>query len=72
MLRAHKFRIYPNKSQQKQMAKTFGCVRFVWNKNVEVFRNKGEFKTSTEYRQEFEFLKEVSAAAVQQKELDFK
>ena len=72
MLRAHKFRIYPNKSQQKQMAKTFGCVRFVWNKNVEAFRNKGEFKTSTEYRQEFEFLKEVSAAAVQQKELDFK
>ena len=72
MLRAYKYRIYPNKAQQVKLAKTFGCVRFIWNKNVEIFNNRGEFKTSTEYRNEFEFLKEVSASAIQQKEMDFK
>ena len=31
MLKAYKFRIYPNKEQQLQISKTFGCVRFVYN-----------------------------------------
>lgn len=72
MLRSYKYRIYPNKSQQASLARTFGCVRFLWNKNVEVFNSRGEFRTSTDYRREFDFLKEVSAAAIQQKEMDFK
>lgn len=72
MLRAYKYRIYPNKTQKVLLNKTFGCVRFVWNKNVESFLNRTEFKSSTEYRKEFEFLKEVSAATIQQKEIDFK
>ena len=29
MERAYKFRIYPNKTQQILLQKTFGCVRFV-------------------------------------------
>jgi len=72
MLRAYKYRIYPNKTQKVLLAKTFGCVRLVWNKNVESFNNKTPFKSSTEYRNEFDFLKEISAAAIQQKEIDFK
>lgn len=72
MLKAYKYRIYPNKSQQIKLAKTFGCVRFLWNKNVEVFNEQGDFKTSTKYRKEYDFLKEVSASAIQQKEMDFK
>ena len=39
-LRAYKFRLYPNKTQKATLAKVFGCVRFVWNKNVEVFNGK--------------------------------
>lgn len=31
MLKAYKFRIYPNNEQQIQINKTFGCVRFVYN-----------------------------------------
>lgn len=31
MIKAYKFRIYPNKEQRLQLAKTFGCVRWVWN-----------------------------------------
>ncbi|SFA39137.1 putative transposase, partial [Anoxybacillus pushchinoensis] len=31
MLRAYKYRLYPNEEQKIQLAKTFGCVRFVYN-----------------------------------------
>ena len=31
MNKAYKYRIYPNKTQQEQLAKTFGCCRFVYN-----------------------------------------
>lgn len=31
MLKAFKYRIYPNKEQKSQMSQTFGCVRFVYN-----------------------------------------
>ncbi|WP_415841285.1 helix-turn-helix domain-containing protein, partial [Paenibacillus alkaliterrae] len=32
LLRAYKYRIYPNEVQRVFFAKTFGCVRFVYNK----------------------------------------
>ena len=32
MNRAYKFRIYPNKEQRIMFAKTFGCVRFIYNR----------------------------------------
>lgn len=35
MLKAHKYRIYPTDVQQEQMAKAFGCVRFVYNLGLE-------------------------------------
>ena len=31
MLKAYKYRIYPNKQQEEQINKTFGCCRFVYN-----------------------------------------
>lgn len=31
MLKAYKFRIYPNNEQKEQINKTFGCCRFVYN-----------------------------------------
>ena len=31
MEKAYKFRIYPNKTQESLLQKTFGCVRFVYN-----------------------------------------
>ncbi len=34
MLKAYKYRIYPNKIQQEQIAKTFGCCRFVYNQTL--------------------------------------
>ena len=33
---AYKFRIYPNKEQQKQIAQSFGCARFIFNRILEL------------------------------------
>jgi putative transposase len=73
-LKAYKFRIYPDKEQEVLLAKTFGCCRFVWNKLVENFNsNSKEFINEKTLKDtpEFEFLKEVSAAAIQGKRLVF-
>lgn len=71
--------MYPNKTQEVLLNKTFGCCRFFWNKQVETFLSYNKetnptlkFKTSTELRNEVGFLREVSAGALQQKEIDFK
>lgn len=39
MLKGYKYRIYPNKQQEKQIQKTFGCKRFVYNQCL-VYRQK--------------------------------
>jgi putative transposase len=79
MLKAFKYRLYPTTQQEVLLNKTFGCVRVVWNHHVELFnkfdKNKIEQEvelTSTQLRQKFDWMQEVSAAALQQKELDFK
>jgi len=79
MLKTYKYRIYPNKTQKILFTKTFGCVRYFWNKQVEIFNSydketdyKRKYKTSTTLRNELVWMKEVSAAAIQQKENDFK
>jgi len=72
MHKSYKYKIYPSSRQKILFAKTFGCVRFLWNQSVEAFDKKETRKSSTQLRHEFEWMKEVSAAAIQQKELDFK
>ena len=79
ILKAYKYRIYPNDTQEILLNKTFGCVRVIWNHNVEIFNqyNKGSDEnpkplTSTELRKKHEWMGEVSAAALQQKQIDFK
>ena len=32
MLKAYKYRLYPNKKQEAYFAKTYGCVRVIYNK----------------------------------------
>ena len=32
MLKAYKYRLYPNKEQREYFAKCFGCVRFIYNR----------------------------------------
>ena len=46
MLKAYKYRIYPNKQQEAQIQKTFGCCRFVYNQTLsyrkELYETKKE------------------------------
>ena len=39
MLKAYKYRIYPNSEQRIQDCKTFGCCRFVYNQTL-AYRKK--------------------------------
>ena len=77
-LKAFKFFIQPTPEQEILFNKTFGCSRFVWNKLTENFNswsptNKPEKITEKTLKdqEEFEFLREVSAATLQQKRIDF-
>lgn len=36
MFKRYKYRVYPTKLQQIELAKWFGCARFVWNRGVEL------------------------------------
>ena len=70
MLKAYKYRIYPNKEQEEFFAKTFGCCRFVWNKMLEeklsAYRNRKFISqiTPAKYKKDFPFLKEADSLAL--------
>ena len=34
--KAYKYRFFPTDSQKTQLARTFGCARFVWNQGLEL------------------------------------
>lgn len=70
MLLAYKYRLYPNKEQQEYFAKTFGCVRFIYNRMLsDKINHYKETKqrlnnTPAQYKKEFEWLKEVDSLAL--------
>lgn len=70
MNKAYKFRIYPNAEQQTMLTKTFGCVRFIYNRMLsDKIKYYEEMKqklnnTPAQYKKEFEWLKEVDSLAL--------
>ena len=81
LLKSYKFRLYPNKAQQEYLIKTFGCVRFVYNKMLEErIRLYEESKlnpdvrqklpTPAKYKPEFTFLKEVDSLSLANAQMD--
>ncbi|RNF41208.1 RNA-guided endonuclease TnpB family protein [Planococcus salinus] len=81
--RAYKFRLYPTNEQEQLLLKTFGCVRFVYNKMLaerketyEKFKDNKEllkqqkFPTPAKYKTEFEWLKEVDSLALANAQLN--
>lgn len=78
MHKAFKYRIYPNKSQKGLLSKTFGCIRVIWNANVESFNSydkdsnpKPKIIIKSDLIIDKLWLNEISAAAIQQKIRDF-
>ena len=81
--KAFKFRLYPNKKQEEQLAKTFGCIRFVYNyylnKRIELYKTEQRSMNYndcsadlTKLKQELVWLKEIDKFALQNslKDLD--
>lgn len=70
MLKAYKFRLYPNKEQEIYFSKCFGSVRFIYNKmlndKIEYYKknNKMLNNTPAQYKKEFSWLKEVDSLAL--------
>jgi putative transposase len=75
VIRAQKFRFYPTKSQEEILAKTFGAVRFVWNKRLEAFNNLNgpDFGSCSikELKEIYPWLTEVPYNALEQKNQDW-
>lgn len=70
MNKAYKFRIYPNYEQRTMLAKTFGCVRFIYNRmlsdKIKHYKETGQKlnHTPAQYKKEFDWLKEVDSLAL--------
>lgn len=78
IVKAYKIRIYPTKDQIDLIEKTFGCCRFVYNyflaKSIKDYEETGKsntynqnsaFLTQMKKLDEYSFLKEVEAMALQ-------
>ena len=78
MLRAYKYRLHPTKEQKIFFAKSFGCVRYVYNwalnKRIEAYQTENKrinsidlCKMLTDLKKEegMEWLKEVSNECLQ-------
>lgn len=81
MLKAYKYRIYPNSEQKEYFAKTFGCSRLIYNlmladriksykENKELDIKKVKYPTPAQYKKEYEFLKEVDSLALANEQMN--
>ena len=70
MMKAFKYRIYPNGEQREYFAKTFGSTRFIYNQmlsdKIEHYKLTGQTlkNTPAKYKEEFPWLKEVDSLAL--------
>lgn len=83
MLKAYKYRLYPNNEQKVMLAKTFGCVRLVYNKmlneRIETYKEykddkeelkKQKYPTPAKYKNDYPFLKEIDSLALANAQLN--
>jgi putative transposase len=70
MNKAFKFRIYPSSEQEILLTKTFGCVRFIYNKmlgdKIAHYEQTSEnlYCYPSQYKSKFPWLKEVDSLAL--------
>ena len=66
MRRAYRYRIYPDPEQKTQIAKTFGCCRFIYNRMLsdkkDWYEKHHEMLRTTpaQYKKEYEWLKSAN------------
>ena len=75
MLKAYKYRIYPNNEQKIYFSKCFGCARFIYNQmladriktyeeNKDLDIKNIKYPTPAQYKKEYKWLKEVDSLAL--------
>ncbi len=75
MLKAYRYRLYPNNEQKEYFDKTFGSVRLIYNlmladriksyeENKDLDIKKIKYPTPAQYKKEYLFLKEVDSLAL--------
>jgi putative transposase len=77
VLRAYKFRVYPDKEQEILFLKTFGCVRWYWNNALSdakaTYERTGkshiEYPAFYKRQEQYAWLKEVDSYALCNSEL---
>lgn len=76
IVKAYKFRLYPTEEQKNKINQTIGSARFIYNKMLEDKINyykehkKSLNNTPAQYKDEYEFLKEVDSQALSQAHQD--
>ena len=76
MMKAFKYRIYPNTEQREYFAKTFGSTRFIYNQmlndKIEHYKLTKQTLNNTpaQYKAEFPWLKEVDSLALANAQLN--
>ena len=77
MLKAYKYRLYPNEQQKEQIQKTFGCCRFVYNQTLshrkEMYKTKNISMSRIDcnnwknqfLKKKYEWLKEIDKFALE-------
>ncbi len=76
MNKAYRYRLYPTKEQKIIFDKTFGCVRFIYNKmlgdRLDYYKKTGNILNNTpaQYKDEFPWLKEVDCLALSNAQLN--
>lgn len=74
--KAFRYRIYPTEEQKLYFAKTFGCVRFIYNAmlhdKIEHYKENGSMlhNTPAQYKKEHMFLKEADSLALANAQLN--
>ena len=81
MLKAYKYRLYPNNEQKEYFAKTFGCGRLIYNlmladriksyeDNKDLDIKKIKYPTPAQYKKDYPFLKEVDSLALANEQMN--
>ena len=75
---AYRYRAYPSEAQAVLLAKTFGCVRFLWNQmlcDIKAYYEKEHktlYPTPAQYKKNHEWLREVDSLALANVQLQLK
>jgi putative transposase len=76
LLKAYKYRLYPNQEQQIYFTKTFGCTRFIYNQmlndKIEHYKKTQTMlkNTPAQYKTTFPWLKDVDSLALANAQLN--